>query len=247
MVYVVLVVILVFAVPRYLVRKFSSPYTLSYIFGLKGSGKSTLMSKWMLRDIRNGWTVYTNMDDIRIPGVRILKSSELLEHVPEPHSAIYIDEAGLVWDNRSYASFERGFVEYFKLQRKYRNKVIMNSQALDVDKKIRDLIDRMYLVTNLFGCIGFVRPIRRTISVLEATGNSESRLAMDLKFEGLLSVRFYFMPSYWCLFDSFAAPARELASYRQIEGELPERRTMHAQLRELRKAFRRPPERSSDG
>lgn len=223
----------------YLRRRFMSPYTLTYIFGLKGAGKSTYMAKLMLSDIRHGWTVYTNMEDIRIPGVRIITSRELLDHVPPPHSALYIDEAGLVWDNRAFASFQHGYVEYFKLQRKYKNKVVMNSQALDVDKKIRDLIDRMIMVNNLLGCVGLVRPIRRTISVLEAQGNAESRLALNLKFEGLMSVRFFWLPKYWKWFDSFAAPARPAARFKQVEGVPPSRFSWRVPMRKLRLAFAR--------
>lgn len=201
-------------------RKFMSPYTLTYIFGLKGAGKSTFMVKMMLRDIKNGWVVYTNMFDVNIPGVRLFDAQELSSMVPPPGSAIYIDEAGLLWDNRQYKDFDSGFTEYFKLQRKYKNKVVINSQALDVDKKIRDLVDRMYLMTNVFGCIGVARPLKRTIKVIEAFGSSESRLGMNLTFEGISKSVFFWMPSYWKWFDSFNAPQRLSVPYKAIPGSL---------------------------
>ena len=193
----------------YLRKKFISPYTLTYIFGLKGAGKSTFMARLMLRDIKNGWHVYTNMNDCLIEGVHLFNVDELKQFAPPPGSAVYIDEAGLVWDNRGFKEFDKGFTEYFKLQRKYKNKVVINSQALDVDKKIRDLVDRMYLMTNVFGCIGVARPLKRTIKVLEAQGNSESRLAMNLTFEGITKSVFFWMPKYWPYFDSFQAPLRD--------------------------------------
>lgn len=201
--------------------RYKSPYTLTYIFGLKGSGKSTFMAKMMLSDLKRGWNVYTNMTDVVIPGVHIFSTSELDSSCPPPHSALYIDEAGLVWDNRKFATFSAGLTEYFKLQRKYKNKVVMNSQALDVDKKIRDLIDSMYLVGNLFGVFGVARPIRRTIKVLEAQGNSESRLALNLEFMSFFSVRFFFMPRYWRYFDSFQAPPRPSIEAVLVPGQLP--------------------------
>lgn len=220
----------------FLSARFSNPYTLTYIFGLKGAGKSTYMASLMLRDLRRGWKVYTNMADVAIPGVRIMDSAQLTNRIPAPHSAVYIDEAGLVWDNRAFAKFDAGYVEYFKLQRKYRNKVVMNSQALDVDKKIRDLIDRMVMVTNLFGCVGLIRPIRRTIAILEAQGNAESRLALNLKFEGVTAIRFLWLPKYWRWFDSFQAPERPPALYREVPGELPPP-PAKALLRRLRRSF----------
>lgn len=238
MFYAILIfVVSLFACSSYLRKRFSSPYLLTYIFGLKGAGKSTFMAKLMLDDIRHGWTVYTNMDDVVIPGVRIMSSDSLSKFVPPPGSSVYIDEAGLIWDNRSFATFSSGYTEYFKLQRKYKNKVTINSQAFDVDKKIRDLIDRMYLMTNIFGCIGVARPLKRTIKVLEAQGNSESRLAMNLQFECLLNFRFFWLPKYWKWFDSFAAPSRQFVPYRQIDGLLPSSKSFKTMLRDLRRAF----------
>lgn len=210
------IVIIFFSVISYVSNRFRSPFTLTYIFGLKGAGKSTFMAKLMLADLKHGWTVYTNMTDIKIPGVRIIDTKELIENSPPPKSALYIDEAGLVWDNRKFESFDKGYTAYFKLQRKYKNKVVMNSQALDVDKKIRDLVDKMYLVSNLFGVIGVARPLRRTIKVLEAQGNSESRLALNLEFQSLFETSFFWLPKYWRYFDSFNVAPRPQAVYTEV-------------------------------
>lgn len=203
----------------WLSKRFMSPYTLTYIFGLKGAGKSTFMLRMMLKDMANGWQIYTNMEDVVLPGVAIFNINDLVNHAPPPGSAVYIDEAGLVWDNRAFKDFDKGYTEYFKLQRKYKNKVVINSQALDVDKKIRDLVDRMYLMTNVLGCIGVARPLKRTIKVLEAQGNSESRLAMNLTFEGITKFQFFWMPKYWKYFDSFQAPHRDEVIYRVPVGD----------------------------
>lgn len=237
--FILLVVLVGFVGIGYLQRKFMSPYTLTYIFGLKGAGKSTFMLKMMLKDMKNGWQIYTNMSDVMLPGVHVFDTQELVDHAPPPGSVLYIDEAGLLWDNRSFKDFAKGYTEYFKLQRKYKNKVVINSQALDVDKKIRDLVDRMYLMTNLFGCIGIARPLRRTIKVLEAQGNSESRLAMNLEFEGLTKWSFFWMPSYWKYFDSFQAPARDVVESSVVEGTLSKKPSPVAQLRILVRNLRR--------
>lgn len=219
----IFIVIIFFVTFKLLSRKFSNPYLLTYIFGLKGAGKSTFMVRLMLRDLRKGWNVYTNMSDVVIPGVRIFKVTDLSRCVPEPHSSIYIDEAGLIWDNRDFAKFDKGYVEFFKLQRKYHNKVTINSQSFDVDKKIRDLVDDMYLLSSVGGFLGVARPLMRTIKVLEAEGNSESRLALNLKFKGLFSCVFFLMPFYWSYFDSFKAPERPFVRFSEIPGKLPSR------------------------
>ena len=129
-------------------RRFANPYRLIFIFGKKGAGKSTLMVHEMLKDLKRGWYVYTDMQDCVVPGIRIIKSSaDLAKFVPEQNSAIYLDEVGIAFDNRSYKTFDSGLRDFFKLQRKYKCKVVMNSQSFDVDKKIRDVTDSMILQT----------------------------------------------------------------------------------------------------
>lgn len=213
--FILVALILLFFGYRFIL-KFANPYKLIYVFGLKGAGKSTFMVKNMLRDLKRGWKVYTNMPDVAIDCVRFFDVNELITHTPPPKSSIYIDEAGLVWDNRGFKSFDSGYTAFFKLQRKYKCKVTINSQSFDVDKKIRDLVDQMYLMTNVFNVIGVARPIRRTIKLLEAQGNSEARIADNLRFSSITQFKFFWMPKYWKFFNSFEAPKREHVSFNNL-------------------------------
>ena len=196
-------------------RKFSNPYRLIFIFGKKGAGKSTLMVHEMLKDLKHGWNVYTDMQDCIVPGVRIINSSaDLARFVPEANSALYLDEVGIAFDNRSYKSFDSGLRDFFKLQRKYKVKVVMNSQSFDVDKKIRDVTDSMILQTAIGNVFTLSRPIRRSVALVEATAQADSRIADNLKFEPLHRWRLYFMPKYFKYFESFNAPERLSPSVR---------------------------------
>lgn len=196
-------------------RKFRNPYKLTFIFGKKGSGKSTLMVNWMLRDLRRGWNVYTDIQDVVIPGVRIIDSSSLLaDFVPEPNSSVYLDEVGISFDNRNYKSFPPGLRDFFKLQRKYRCKVTMNSQSFDVDKKIRDTTDSMILTVNIGNVICIARPIIRTITLTKASSESDSRIADELRFAPFWRWKFYWMPRYFKWFKSFNAPYRDFIDFR---------------------------------
>lgn len=204
----------------YCSRKYSNPNKLIFIFGKKGAGKSTYMVSLMLRHLRKGWNVYTNMFDVNIPGVRLMDAAALSSCVPDPHSVLFIDEAGLLWDNRGHKTFDKGFTEFFKLQRKYKCKVYINSQSFDVDKKIRDLTDSMVLMSSIAGCIGVVRPIIRKVALVEASAQGESRIADNLKFGSLFSFRFLWLPSYFKYFDSFFAPERPPVSFQTVAGDL---------------------------
>lgn len=242
---IVIAIIAVFYVFSAYAKRYANPYKLTYIFGLKGAGKSTYMVKLMKQDLKRGWTVYTNMDDVRLPGVRVFESSALKEAAPDERSALYIDEAGLLWDNRNFKSFDSGFTEFFKLQRKYKCKVVINSQSFDVDKKIRDLVDRMYLITNIANVIGIARPILRNIKLIEAQGQYEARIADSLRFDKIWHFKFFWLPRYHIFFNSFKAPQRPSLPFRLLTDDLPmdKPKTAHASpqalLRRIQRSFRR--------
>lgn len=204
----------------YFSRKYSNPNKLIFIFGKKGAGKSTYMLYLMLKHLKAGWNVYTNMTDVRLDGVRIMDVAELKTCAPEPHSVLFIDEAGLIWDNRNFKSFDAGYTEFFKLQRKYGCKMYINSQAFDIDKKLRDLTDSMVLMSCLCGCIGVVRPIIRKVALVEASAQGDSRIADNLKFGSLFSFKFLWLPKYFKYFDSFNAPERPPVTYRTVTSDL---------------------------
>lgn len=204
----------------YCSQKYNNPHKLIFIFGKKGAGKSTYMVYLMLKHLKKGWNVYTNMDDVNIPGVRVFSIDQLKTCVPDPHSVLFVDEGGLVWDNRGFKSFDKGYTEFFKLQRKYKCKVYINSQDFDIDKKIRQLTDSMVLMTSIAGCIGVIRPILRKVALVEATTQGESRIADNLRFGSIFSFRFLWLPSYFRYFDSYAAPSRPSVDFRAVPGDV---------------------------
>lgn len=201
-------------------RAYKSPYTLNFIFGKKGAGKTLYMVKLMKRDIKRGWTVYTDISDVNIAGVRIIDSSDLSQFVPAPHSSVFLDEVGITMDNRNFKSFPPGLRDFFKLQRKYKCKVTMNSQAYDVDKKVRDVVDGMALLTDLFGVFTLVRPIVRRVALVEASANGDSRIADNLKFAGILNWQIIIKPLYFKYFNTNEAPEREPIPFTEVVKEL---------------------------
>lgn len=192
----------------YLSKKYANPYKLIFIFGKKGSGKSCSMVHDMIRDLRHGWTVYTDIPNLNIAGVRLISAADLSNFVPVPRSSVYLDEVGISFDNRNFKSFPPGLRDFFKFQRKYRCKIVMNSQSYDVDKKIRDCTDSMVLQSNIGNFISVARPINRRVALVEASANGDSRIADNLKFAPIWKWKFYYMPRYFKYFDSFAAPER---------------------------------------
>lgn len=204
--------VVLFFVRRY-IKAHENPYKLTFIFGKKGAGKSCYMVNMMLKYQRAGWLIYTDMDDIRIPGVRIIKLAQFEKFRPEPHSAIFLDEVGLSMNNRNFKDFPQGLVEFWKYLRKMECCCFMNSQAFDVDKKVRDTVDGMVLIVAVANLVSIVRPVKRTLTLTEPTANAESRIADRLAFTGIWNWRFYWMPNYYRYFDSKAMPFRPFVTY----------------------------------
>lgn len=220
--------------------RYRNPYRLTFIFGKKGAGKSCYMVREMLRLQRKGWLIYTDMPDIKIPGVRIISHKDLAAFRPEERSAIFLDEVGISMDNRDYKSFPPGLRDFFKYLRKMKCRCYMNSQAYDVDKKVRDTVDGMILQTSLFGVFSISRPIIRTVTLTEPSSMADSRIADSLRFGNLFSFRVYYMPRYFKYFNSLEMPKRSLISYVEPSETISvERRTAKEYLSQLRTKFRR--------
>lgn len=193
-------------------KHFACPYRLYMIFGKKGSGKSSYLTKLALRYSRKGWTVYTNMDDMIVPGVRLIDAQQLGEFVPVEHSVVLLDEVGMLYDNRNYKDFRPAVRDFFKLQRHYKCIVFLASQSFDIDKKLRDLTDEMFLCTSV-GPVGIVRPIIKKIALTDASSLGESRIVDNLRFRCLFSWRFTWLPRYAAFFQSFVLPEHNYLPY----------------------------------
>lgn len=219
--------------------KYRNPYTLTFIFGKKGAGKSCYMVREMLRLQKAGWLIYTDMSDIKIPDVRIINHKDLVVFRPEEHSALFLDEVGISMDNRDYKSFPPGLRDFFKYLRKMKCRCYMNSQAYDVDKKVRDTVDNMILQTSLFGVFSVSRPIIRSITLTEATGLADSRIADNLRFGSFFTFRIYYMPKYFKYFNSLEMPQRGLILYvSPTETIAVQRKTVWWYLDRIRTWFR---------
>lgn len=198
----------VIGVLTFVAKKYDNPYKLTFIFGKKGAGKSCYMVHEMLRLQKRGWHIYTDMQDVYIPGVRIITVADLASGAPEPHSAIFLDEVGITMDNRNFKSFPPGLRDFFKYLRKMKCRLYMNSQAYDVDKKVRDTVDSMILQTSLLNCVSISRPIVRRVTLTESTAQADSRIADDLRFTSIFTWRVYWMPAYFKYFNSLEMPSR---------------------------------------
>lgn len=206
-------------------KKYLNPFELTMVFGKKGSGKTTFLVKDAYKYLRKGWTVYTT---IPVPGCRLFNVSDLGKFTFPPRTAIFIDEVGMIWDNRDFKNFKTYVRDWFKLQRHYKCRVFLFSQTFDIDKKLRDLTDEMFLVSSKLRCWSYAKRILRKPVLTQPMGDSPARLDEELKFDSLLfcffgSRRLTFVPFWAPYFSTFDAPKLPLVEYEEIPLNLPYR------------------------
>lgn len=188
-------------------------------FGKKGAGKSTYMVKLTYMYLKKGWKVFATN---QIPGAAYIDPQDIGRyHFPE-NSVLLVDEVGMVWDNRQYKDFKPEVRNWFKLQRHYRVCVYLFSQTWDIDVKLRNLTDKLYLMINYANCLTVCKEIKRKISVVKPSENAESRIADELVispfFMAPFGARHYIWIPKWCrYFDSFEAPELPKKDWKIIE------------------------------
>lgn len=186
--------------------KFRNDYKLIMVFGRKGCGKTTYLTKLSFRFLAQGRPVYTSE---YIPGTFHIEPKDVGRYWFPPESVLLIDEVGMVYDNRKYKDFADEVRDYYKLQRHYKNTVYLFSQNFDIDVKLRNLTDYMVMLHNYFNCISIGKKIILRQTIIRATGMSEAAIKDDLVlmpffFPGARTITW--IPKYHKYFNSFATP-----------------------------------------
>ena len=211
-------VALLMAAYHFATRKYLNPYKLTMVFGKKGSGKSTLLTKLALQYQKQGIPVYSTE---KIPGCYLIAPEQIGFVELLPNSVLLVDEVGMIWDNRNFKNFKPEVRDWFKLQRHRRVRVYLFSQTFDIDKKIRDLTDDMYLIEKKFRVFSYAKRILKRTVLNKSTAESPSKLDEDLVFDSLLlfwcgSRRLTFIPRYANYYDSFVCPKLKDVSFEQL-------------------------------
>lgn len=227
MITVLVLIIGVYKVWDILTKKYVNPYTLTFIFGRKGCGKSTHIAKQALRYQRKGYKVYVSSKDCKVPGVYLFDAyTDVGKYHFDRNSVVLIDEAGIIWPDRNHKTFPDYVMEWFKLQRHYQLILYIYSQEFDVDKKIRCLCDSMFQLRMVARIFSVGRRIKKKQVIVKASPEAPSRIDMDL-----VPDRFYmapfggrimtFIPKYVKYNDTYAAPELPYKEYVRVP-DLPE-------------------------
>lgn len=179
MIYLVFVLsVLLFSLYLCCARFCVNPYVLYCVVGSKGSGKSLFLSRYA-----NDWVkrhkgdVFSNMD-IGFP------LPERYWETSYPYgSLILIDEVGVIHPDRGFKTFPQECMEWYKMSRKRGLTIIVSSQTMDFDKKIRMLCDRLF-VCRRYSWLSLAFPYMACISTVQ-TPDGGHDLVNDIRRAGL--------------------------------------------------------------
>lgn len=200
-------------------NKFKNPYLIEYYIGVRGSGKSTLATRDSIQMQRLGHRCYSNFE---IFGCYQIDPKDVgFYHLP-PESVLYLDEISLIWGNRDFKNFPKEVEAFFRYVRKYHIYVRCYSQSFDADKKLRELVDSIYILVKVLNVFTIAKRIKRTI-VLHSSSKDDSG---ERQSEGFVSENFsYDLPTTWkvCFiprwirfFNSFEAPELPKKEYHKF-------------------------------
>lgn len=183
-------------------RKYANPFKLIMIFGKKGSGKSTLLTRLAVKYAKQGRIVYSNTP-VYYPGIRYYKVEDIGNFTFPEYSIVFLDEAGIYFDNRNFKNFRPEVRDWFKYQRHHKVTVYLFSQTFDIDLKLRNLTDLMYMATCHFNVLSVARRVNRKLVIVEPQGDTEGRIAdgyvlqpLILQFFGMRSLYLTWIPLY---------------------------------------------------
>ena len=197
--FVLLYAYLIFTICKLVYRQ---KYCVEFYCAEIGAGKSCFAVKQARKYLRKGWSVVSNE---RIVGCYYLPDLSVIQSGCFPENTLVIlDESSLCFNSRSFKNVPLSLIEYFKLCRHYKNRVILISQTFtDTDKQIRELASRIYIIKQLL-------PTKLSMPVRVRSRLDVEQISGDIKVMykiGHIGIPF-FLPLYYKHFNSFSDAGR---------------------------------------
>ncbi|MBQ8669459.1 hypothetical protein IJ472_06740 [bacterium] len=171
---------------------------LSIYFGVPGSGKTTCAAWLTKKELKRKGLVYSN---VPITGALELDCEKDIGKKMIVNGRIIIDEAGIEYNSRKFKTFSDEARYFFKYHRHYECAVDVFSQGWDdVDKTIRVLAQRLYVVKKTF-LPWFI--IRREIGK-DIDIDKNTQQVIDKYYWVPFSRRIIFTPPMWKMFNTIS-------------------------------------------
>lgn len=137
------------------------------IVGLPRAGKTTTLACAAQKAINHKPFLHLKTDYKQVFSTFYCKGCAKINFEDLPlydfsNSLILVDEIGLLADSRDFKNFSADMTYFFKMHGHQRIDMIVCSQTLDFDKKIRNLIDEYYFLEPWWFGYSLLIPIRHT-------------------------------------------------------------------------------------
>lgn len=150
-----------------------------FIFGKKGSGKSTTLTKIAMNNIKKGYKVYSSFE---IPGTYLFDPHDIGHYKFDDWSIVIVDEMSLLYSNRDFKTMDRKVIEWVQQLRKQHCRLYGASVAFDIDLKLRDQADYLYLMKKYLRVLSVCRQIDKSPELIKANQFTEARITDQLGF-----------------------------------------------------------------
>lgn len=183
-------------IPKLPKRKYHIEHILSVYFGVPGSGKTTFAAYLAKKDLKHGGKVWSN---VPISGTYQLDPKEDIGNYMICDGRVIIDEAGIEYNNRDFKKFSEKQLYFYKYHRHYELAVDVFSQGYDdMDKKIRTLAQRLYVVKrSLIPFCVTRRQIAKRVGINEMT-----KEIIDEYYFVPFSRKWIWCPPLWKMFNT---------------------------------------------
>lgn len=179
-------------------KKKQQPHILSVYFGVPGSGKTTFAAWLTKQDVKRGYNVWSN---VPITGAYQLDCKEDIGNYMIADGRVIIDEAGIEYNNRDFKKFSEKQLYFYKYHRHYELAVDVFSQGYDdMDKKIRTLAQRLYVVKkSLIPFFIYRQRIAKRVGINETT-----KEIIDEYYFVPFGRKYIFSPLLWGMFNTIS-------------------------------------------
>lgn len=175
-------------------------HRISIYFGAVGSGKSSFAAWLARKDLKRNGKVWSNFP---ISGCMEFDKSDLGKYNMQNGRIIW-DETGIDADNRNYAkNWTKDQVAFLKLHRHYQVAIDCFSQGFDdMDKKIRVLAQKMYIVKkSILPWFVYRKEIRKKFAI-----DDNTKQPIDAYEFVPFSRKYIFCPPVWKMFNTLERP-----------------------------------------
>lgn len=188
---------------------------LSVFFGIPGSGKTTMCAALALKYQKRGIPTFSN---VPIKGCYKFDVLEDLGHYDISYCAVFIDEASICFNNRSWKNFPKELIAWFKMHRHEHCEVFIFSQDFaDFDATIKRVAYKWYLCRPALLPFTFEAvPIIRKFGINDQTQKPDDVFKLHHPLLGWLYNRYFFAPIVWNRFNSWdrlGLPKKHFSKY----------------------------------